>query len=60
MYKVFRLTLFRAISGPQPSKELRAFRLLQSDALRDDPRNHTIPVLDYINFNGQVFVVMPR
>ncbi|KAF8885115.1 hypothetical protein CPB85DRAFT_1566945 [Mucidula mucida] len=55
-----RDVILKAISGPQPSKELRAFRLLQSDALRDDPRNHTIPVLDYINFNGQVFVVMPR
>ncbi|KAF8881724.1 hypothetical protein CPB85DRAFT_417608 [Mucidula mucida] len=55
-----RDVILKAISGPQPSKELRAFRRLQSDALRDDPRNHTIPVLDYVNFNGQMFVVMPR
>ncbi|KAF8881734.1 hypothetical protein CPB85DRAFT_1567348 [Mucidula mucida] len=52
-----RDVILKYISGPQPSKELRAFHLLQSDALRDDPRNHTIPVLDYVNFNGQVFVV---
>ncbi|KAF8900797.1 hypothetical protein CPB85DRAFT_1439366 [Mucidula mucida] len=55
-----RDVILKSISGPQPSKELRAFRLLQSDALRNDPRNHTIPVLDYVNFNSQVFVVMPR
>ncbi|KAF8915008.1 hypothetical protein CPB85DRAFT_1433210 [Mucidula mucida] len=44
-----------AVSGSKPTKELQALRLLQSDALRDDPRNHTIPVLDFIEFNNQVF-----
>ena len=37
-----------------------AFRLLHSDALRDDPRNHTMPILEYIKFEEQIFAVMPR
>ncbi|KAF8881728.1 hypothetical protein CPB85DRAFT_1567343 [Mucidula mucida] len=58
--KFGRDVMLKAISGPKPTGELQAFRLLHSDALRDDPRNHTIPVLEYIDFNGQVFIVMPR
>ncbi|KAF8900810.1 hypothetical protein CPB85DRAFT_1458127 [Mucidula mucida] len=55
-----RDVIIKAVSGSNPTKELRALRLLNSDTLRDDPRNHTIPVLDYLEFNGQVFAVMPR
>ena len=52
--------MFRAVSGPNTTRELRALKLLNSDALRDEPRNHTIPIHDYVTFLGQVFVVMPR
>ena len=50
----------RAISGPIATTELQALRLLHSDDLKDNPQNHTIPVVEYLNFDGQVFVVMPR
>lgn len=50
----------RAISAASATNELIAFRLLHSDALRDDPRNHTIPILEYIKFEEQIFAVMPR
>jgi len=52
--------VIKAISGASPTNELIAFRLLHSDSLRDDPRNHTIPILEYIKFEEQVFAVMPR
>ncbi|KAF8916837.1 hypothetical protein CPB85DRAFT_1288140 [Mucidula mucida] len=55
-----RDVIIKAISGPLPSKELLALRRLSTEPLQNDPRNHTIPVLDYVIFNGQVFVVMPR
>ncbi|KAF8891982.1 hypothetical protein CPB85DRAFT_1440922 [Mucidula mucida] len=58
--RIGRDVVIKAVSGSIPTKELRALRLLHSDDLRDDPRNHTIPVLDYLEFNGQVFAVMPR
>ncbi|KAF8888001.1 hypothetical protein CPB85DRAFT_1334833 [Mucidula mucida] len=58
--RIGRDVMVKAVSGSKPTKELQALRLLQSDALRDDPRNHTIPVLDFIEFNNQVFAVMPR
>jgi len=52
--------VIKVISGPSATNELKAFRLLHSDALRDDPRNHTIPILEYIKFEEQIFAVMPR
>ncbi|KAF9045911.1 hypothetical protein BDZ89DRAFT_99587 [Hymenopellis radicata] len=55
-----RDVIIKAISGPIPDKELLALRRLNTEPRRDDQRNHTIPVLDYVVFNGQVFVVMPR
>ncbi len=60
IFQALHFILCRAVSGSRLTKELRALRLLHSDALRDDPRNHTIPVLEFIEFNGQVFAVMPR
>ncbi|KAF8072290.1 hypothetical protein FPV67DRAFT_1484801 [Lyophyllum atratum] len=54
------LKLYRAVSGASPTRELQAFHLLHSDTLRNDPRNRTIPILEYIEFNKQVFAVMPR
>ncbi|KAF8885125.1 hypothetical protein CPB85DRAFT_1442148 [Mucidula mucida] len=49
--RIGRDVVIKAVSGSIPTKELRALRLLHSDDLRDDPRNHTIPVLDYLEFN---------
>jgi hypothetical protein len=42
----------RAISAASATNELIA--------LRDDPRNHTIPILEYIKFEEQVLAVIPR
>lgn len=55
-----RFYLFRAISGAVTKNELKVLRLLRSEPLCNDPRNHTIPVIDFIEFNQQTFVVMPR
>ncbi|EKM77844.1 hypothetical protein AGABI1DRAFT_21980, partial [Agaricus bisporus var. burnettii JB137-S8] len=42
------------------SSSLKALQLLHSEPLSTDPQNHTIPVIEYIEFNHQTFVVMPR
>ncbi|KAF7763835.1 hypothetical protein Agabi119p4_8372 [Agaricus bisporus var. burnettii] len=55
-----RDVIIKAISGAVPTNELRALQLLHSEPLCNDPRNHTIPVIEYIEFNQQTFVVMPR
>ncbi|KZV74540.1 hypothetical protein PENSPDRAFT_681919 [Peniophora sp. CONT] len=41
--------------------ELEIFRFLDSDTLRRDPRNHTVPLLDVISLpnSGQLLLVMP-
>jgi hypothetical protein len=51
----------RAVSAVEDdTPELQALRLLQSQALHDDPRNHLIPILDWIEAFGVTFIVMPR
>ncbi|KAF6761354.1 other/AgaK1 protein kinase [Ephemerocybe angulata] len=55
-----REVIIRMISGPTPSDELKIFQRLNSTKARADQRNHTLPVLEYLNFDGFVFVVMPR
>lgn len=50
----------RLISGREPSDELRIFQRLNTKEARADPRNHSIHVLEYIAFDGLIFIVMPR
>ena len=44
---------------PEGSIELRIFRLLNSPSMRTNPRNATIPVLEFLEFHGWTFIVMP-
>ncbi|EKM77856.1 hypothetical protein AGABI1DRAFT_130128 [Agaricus bisporus var. burnettii JB137-S8] len=55
-----RDVVIKAISGAVPKNELKALQLLHSEPLCNDPRNRTIPVIEFIEFNQQTFVVMPR
>ncbi|KAF7763828.1 hypothetical protein Agabi119p4_8365 [Agaricus bisporus var. burnettii] len=55
-----RDVMIKVISGAVPTNELKALQLLQSEPLRSDPRNHVIPVIEFIEFDRQTFVVMPR
>ncbi|PPR00739.1 hypothetical protein CVT24_000945 [Panaeolus cyanescens] len=52
--------MVRLISGSEPSEELAVWKRLHSSALKNHPRNRSIPVLDYIRFDGLTFIVMPR
>ncbi|KAF9041531.1 hypothetical protein BJ165DRAFT_1489558 [Panaeolus papilionaceus] len=52
--------VIRIVSGPEPSDELKVLKRLSSRALLRDPRNITIPILDWLEFGGLVFIVMPR
>ncbi|KAF5332571.1 hypothetical protein D9611_005298 [Ephemerocybe angulata] len=55
-----REVFIRLVSGSVPTDELKIYQLLNSPEARKDPRNHTLPVLDFLRFDGLVFVVMPR
>ncbi|KAF7763439.1 hypothetical protein Agabi119p4_7976 [Agaricus bisporus var. burnettii] len=55
-----RDVVIKAISGAVPNNELKALQLLHSEPLCNDPRNRTIPVIEFIEYNQQTFVVMPR
>ncbi|KAG2004777.1 other/AgaK1 protein kinase, variant 2 [Coprinopsis cinerea AmutBmut pab1-1] len=44
----------------EESDELKIYRRINTAEARADPRNRTLPVLDYIHYNGLVFVVTPR
>ncbi|TFK33525.1 hypothetical protein BDQ12DRAFT_715773 [Crucibulum laeve] len=55
-----RDVVIRMISGRESSDELKIFQRLNTPEVRADPRNHSIYALDYINFDGLIFVVMPR
>ncbi|KAF6753299.1 other/AgaK1 protein kinase [Ephemerocybe angulata] len=52
--------MIRLVSGSDMTDELRAFQRLNTPKARSDPRNHTLPALKYLRFDGMVFVVMPR
>ncbi|KAF8882648.1 hypothetical protein CPB85DRAFT_1339423 [Mucidula mucida] len=52
------LKLISTTSSPTP--ELLALQRLNTPTARSDPRNHTIPVLDFVTWGGLVFAVMPR
>jgi hypothetical protein len=42
------------------SDELEVYKRLNTPQARQDPRNHTVPVLEWLEHDGLVFVVMPR
>ncbi|KAG2004502.1 other/AgaK1 protein kinase [Coprinopsis cinerea AmutBmut pab1-1] len=46
--------------GEKESDELKIYRRLNTPGARADPRNRTLPVIDYITYDGLVFVVTPR
>jgi hypothetical protein len=48
------------VSGSKPSQELAIYQRLNEPQARKDPRNHTLPVIDYLAFNELTFVVVPR
>ncbi|KIY68195.1 hypothetical protein CYLTODRAFT_443535 [Cylindrobasidium torrendii FP15055 ss-10] len=52
--------VIKAVSNADATPELQALRLLQSDGLHNDPRNRTIPILEWIEAFGHTFIVMPR
>jgi len=44
----------------KPTNELKVLQYLNKEGIRSDPRNRTIPVLEFITFNNLVFAIMPR
>ncbi|KAJ3506262.1 hypothetical protein NMY22_g17308 [Coprinellus aureogranulatus] len=55
-----REVIFRLVAGPEGSDELDVYRRLNMPLARQDHRNHTVPVLDWLTYDGLTFVVMPR
>ncbi|KAF9016904.1 hypothetical protein BDZ89DRAFT_395018 [Hymenopellis radicata] len=55
-----REDVFKLVSGRNPTKEVEVLRRMNSKLARQDPRNHCIHVIEFIEFDGLVFAVMPR
>ncbi|KAH6909575.1 other/AgaK1 protein kinase [Coprinopsis sp. MPI-PUGE-AT-0042] len=56
-----REVVIRLVSFPgEESDELKIYRLLNTPQARKDPRNHTVPVIDWIEYSGLIFIVSPR
>ncbi|PPR00540.1 hypothetical protein CVT24_005514 [Panaeolus cyanescens] len=51
--------VIRLVSDNQTSDELRIWRRLHAPGIKNHPRNRVIPVLEYLEFDGLVFIVMP-
>ncbi|PPQ76010.1 hypothetical protein CVT24_006541 [Panaeolus cyanescens] len=52
--------VIRIVSGPIRSTEVEVLQRLTSPSALRDPRNITIPILEWLEFDGLVFIVMPR
>ena len=46
-------------NGTEGNSELHILKLFNSSPLRSDARNATVPVLEYLEFGGWTFAVMP-
>ncbi|PPQ73013.1 hypothetical protein CVT24_001402 [Panaeolus cyanescens] len=55
-----RDVVIRIVSGPKCSRELEVLQRLTSPSALQDPRNITIPILEWLQFDGLTFIVMPR
>ncbi|PPQ79173.1 hypothetical protein CVT24_012887 [Panaeolus cyanescens] len=51
--------VIRLVSDSEISDELRIWRRLHSPGIKNHPRNRVIPVLEYLEFDGLIFIVMP-
>ncbi|PPR00536.1 hypothetical protein CVT24_005510 [Panaeolus cyanescens] len=52
--------VIRLISDNDISDELRIWRRLHAPGVKNHPRNRAIPVIEYLEFDGLTFIVMPR
>jgi hypothetical protein len=50
----------RLVSGPGDSTEVEVYKRLNTPDARQDRRNHSLPILEWLTHAGLVFVVMPR
>ncbi|PPR00535.1 hypothetical protein CVT24_005509 [Panaeolus cyanescens] len=55
----FYYTFNESLAYNQTSDELRIWRRLHSPGIKNHPRNRVIPVLEYLEFDGLIFIVMP-
>ena len=59
--KLFLIIPTRLVSFPgSESEELQIYRRLNTPESRKDSRNHTLPVLAWLQYSGLTFVVLPR
>ncbi|KAF4610824.1 hypothetical protein D9613_007278 [Agrocybe pediades] len=55
-----REVVIKLISDGRASPELEILKFLNTEKAREDPRNHTIPVIEFLTLETLTFVVMPR
>ncbi|KDR85782.1 hypothetical protein GALMADRAFT_234858 [Galerina marginata CBS 339.88] len=52
--------VIKVIADDTLSYELQIMQYLNTPEARSDPRNHTIPIIEFLEFGKFTFVVMPR
>ncbi|KDR85783.1 hypothetical protein GALMADRAFT_84930 [Galerina marginata CBS 339.88] len=52
--------IIKVVADEYPSSELEILQFLDTKESRSDPRNHTIPIIEFLKFEKFTFVVMPR
>ncbi|KAF9478085.1 hypothetical protein BDN70DRAFT_68212 [Pholiota conissans] len=55
-----RDVVIKVVADNLTRSELEILQLLNSEKMRKDPRNHTIPVIEFVQFQQYTFVIMPR
>ncbi|KIM47407.1 hypothetical protein M413DRAFT_439078 [Hebeloma cylindrosporum] len=47
-------------NSDNPTNEYKILQYLNEEGVRADPRNHTIPVLEFLTVKDYIFAIMPR
>ncbi|KJA19245.1 hypothetical protein HYPSUDRAFT_44512 [Hypholoma sublateritium FD-334 SS-4] len=55
-----REVVIKVIADDTNTEEYEIFKILNTAEMRSDPRNHTIPIIEFIRVEKYTFVVMPR
>lgn len=50
----------RLVSDGSPSPELEILKFLNTEGARSNPHNHTIPILEFLEYDRYTFAIMPR
>lgn len=57
---IFTHLHYRVVADDKEAGEFEIYKTLNTKEMRSDPRNHTIPIVEFIKVEKYTFAVMPR